>query len=167
MALRSPTIRRRSCWSWSRGRRWLTTSRRDRFPIEAALPTANQIADALEAAHEAGIIHRDLKPANIKVREDGTVKVLDFGLANATSSDLANPDLMNSPTLTAMATATGVLLGTAPYMSPEQAKGKPVDRRTEPRAMFRMASPTPREAYRNRTTTPTVVVVAVREGLKL
>ena len=100
------------------------------MPIEDALPIAKQIAEALEAAHEAGVIHRDLKPANIKVREDGTVKVLDFGLAKAL---YPNPegDPSQSPTLTAAATQMGVIMGTAAYMSPEQARGKTVDKRTD------------------------------------
>ena len=101
------------------------------IPLDEALPIAKQIAEALEAAHEQGIIHRDLKPANIKVRPDGTVKVLDFGLAKALFSDAGSPDLLNSPTITAAATRAGVVLGTAPYMSPEQAKGRAVDRRTD------------------------------------
>ena len=100
------------------------------IPLDEALPIAKQIAEALEAAHEAGVIHRDLKPANIKVREDGTVKVLDFGLAKALDP---NPegDPSQSPTLTAAATQMGVILGTAAYMSPEQARGKPVDKRAD------------------------------------
>ena len=100
------------------------------MPIEDALPIARQIAEALEAAHEAGVIHRDLKPANIKVREDGTVKVLDFGLAKALDP---NPegDPSQSPTLTAAATQMGVVLGTAAYMSPEQASGETVDKRSD------------------------------------
>ncbi len=100
------------------------------IPLDEALPIAKQIAEALEAAHEAGVIHRDLKPANIKVREDGTVKVLDFGLAKALDP---NPegDPAQSPTLTAAATQMGVILGTAAYMSPEQARGKPVDKRAD------------------------------------
>ena len=97
------------------------------IPIDEALPVATQIAEALEAAHEAGVIHRDLKPANIKVRDDGTVKVLDFGLAEAVDTAPAgDPD--QSPTLTAAATQMGVIMGTAAYMSPEQATGRAVDR---------------------------------------
>jgi len=97
-----------------------------------ALPIAKQIAEALEAAHEQGIIHRDLKPANVKVRDDGTVKVLDFGLAKALNpASGTNGGAMNSPTMTARATQMGVLIGTAAYMSPEQARGKAVDRRAD------------------------------------
>ena len=103
------------------------------IPVDEALRIAKQIAEALEAAHEAGVIHRDFKPANIKVREDGTVKVLDFGLAKALepTSASAAADPSQSPTLTAAATQMGVILGTAAYMSPEQARGKPVDKRTD------------------------------------
>ena len=99
------------------------------IPLDEALPIAKQIAEALEAAHEAGVIHRDLKPANIKVREDGTVKVLDFGLAKAFQP--GGSDSSDSPTITVSATASGVIMGTAAYMSPEQAQGKPVDQRTD------------------------------------
>ena len=100
------------------------------IPLDEALPIAKQIAEALEAAHEAGVIHRDLKPANIKVRDDGTVKVLDFGLAKALDTT-PHGDPSQSPTLTAAATQMGVIMGTAAYMSPEQARGRPVDRRAD------------------------------------
>ena len=100
------------------------------IPLDEALPIAKQIAEALEAAHEAGVIHRDLKPANIKVREDGTVKVLDFGLAKALDPT-PQGDPSESPTLTAAATKMGVIMGTAAYMAPEQAKGKVADKRAD------------------------------------
>jgi serine/threonine-protein kinase len=108
------------------------------IPLDEALPIARQIADALEAAHEQGIVHRDLKPANIKLRPDGTVKVLDFGLAKALSradhdSSVVRPDVTASPTAISPVTMTsaGVILGTAAYMAPEQARGKAVDRRAD------------------------------------
>ena len=104
------------------------------IPVDEALPIAKQIAEALEAAHEQGIIHRDLKPANVKVRPDGTVKVLDFGLAKALESvSGTHIDATASPTITspAMMTGVGMLLGTAAYMSPEQARGKAVDKRSD------------------------------------
>jgi serine/threonine-protein kinase len=105
------------------------------IPLDEALPIARQIAEALEAAHEQGIVHRDLKPANIKLRPDGTVKVLDFGLAKALASDgpTSSAALTNSPTLTSPVGLTGVgmLLGTAAYMSLEQAKGRPADKRCD------------------------------------
>jgi len=100
------------------------------IPLDEALPIAKQIAEALEAAHEAGVIHRDLKPANIKVREDGTVKVLHFGLAKALDPNPTG-DPSRSPTLTAAATQMGVIMGTAAYMSPEQARGSTADRRAD------------------------------------
>jgi serine/threonine-protein kinase len=101
------------------------------IPLDEALPIARQIAEALESAHEHGIIHRDLKPANIKVRSDGTVKVLDFGLAKAFEGEVATPDVSHSPTLSVAATRLGVILGTAAYMAPEQAKGRTVDKRAD------------------------------------
>ena len=105
------------------------------IPLDEALPIARQIADALEAAHEQGIIHRDLKPANIKVRDDGTVKVLDFGLAKAMDQGSGIREqgsaLAMSPTLSMHATQAGVILGTAAYMSPEQARGQAVNKRTD------------------------------------
>ncbi|MGH9255515.1 MAG: serine/threonine-protein kinase [Vicinamibacterales bacterium] len=115
------------------------------LPLDEALPIAKQIAEALEAAHEQSIIHRDLKPANVKVRPDGVVKVLDFGLAKALGppegghyvqdgrSVRLQPDLTAAPTITspAMMTGAGVILGTAAYMAPEQAKGKQADKRSD------------------------------------
>src|SRR5436309_6837518 len=114
---------------------------RGAIPLDEALPIAKQIAEALEAAHEQGVIHRDLKPANIKVRSDGTVKVLDFGLAKAIEvagraggpGGAGKENLTQSPTITspAMMTGVGMILGTAAYMAPEQAKGRPADKRSD------------------------------------
>jgi serine/threonine protein kinase len=105
---------------------------RGAIPLAEALPIAKQIAEALEAAHEHAIIHRDLKPANIKLREDGSVKVLDFGLAKAMDQAVSSPNVSQSPTITSPAmTQLAVILGTAAYMAPEQAKGKRVDKRSD------------------------------------
>ena len=105
---------------------------RGAIPLDEALPIAKQITEALEAAHEQGIIHRDLKPANIKVRPDGTVKVLDFGLAKALDPVLGSGEVSQSPTITTPAmTRAGVVLGTAAYMSPEQARGRQADKRSD------------------------------------
>jgi serine/threonine protein kinase len=104
--------------------------RRGSMSVDEALPIALQIAEGLEAAHERGVVHRDLKPANVMIARDGTVKVLDFGLATAWEPSGAT-DLTRSPTVTARMTQAGVVLGTAAYMSPEQARGLPLDRRTD------------------------------------
>jgi Tol biopolymer transport system component len=101
------------------------------IPLEEALAMARQIAEALEAAHEKGIVHRDLKPANVKFAADGNIKVLDFGLAKALEADSVAADSRSSPTLTLSATRTGVILGTAAYMSPEQARGIAADKRAD------------------------------------
>ena len=104
---------------------------RGALPIDEALRIALQIAEALEAAHEKTIIHRDLKPPNVKITPDGKVKVLDFGLAKAFETEASNAILSNSPTLSGAATNAGVILGTAAYMSPEQAKGFAADPRSD------------------------------------
>ena len=102
------------------------------MPLEEALNVSRQIAEALEAAHERGVVHRDLKPGNVMITPDGLVKVLDFGLAAIVQGAPATPaDPFNSPTLTMNMTQAGVILGTAAYMSPEQAAGTPVDRRAD------------------------------------
>ena len=102
-----------------------------RLPVAEALTIAQQIAEALEAAHDRGIVHRDLKPANIKITQAGVVKVLDFGLAKAVVGDRSNVALAESPTFTTQNTHEGIILGTAAYMSPEQANGQPVDKRSD------------------------------------
>jgi serine/threonine protein kinase len=141
---------------------------RGSLPIDEAIAIAKQIADALEAAHEQGIIHRDLKPANVKVRPDGTVKVLDFGLAKALQDPKTSSpqDLSASPTITSPAmTMRGVILGTAAYMSPEQAKGKAVDKRTDIWAfgcvLYEMLSGT--RAFEGEDVTDTIAAVVTRE----
>ena len=105
--------------------------RRGPLSVDEALGVARQIADALEAAHERGVIHRDLKPANVKITPDGKVKVLDFGLAKALDTSPSSPHMSHSPTLSLAGTVAGMVLGTAAYMSPEQAKGLPADQRSD------------------------------------
>jgi hypothetical protein len=139
---------------------------RGAIPLDEALPIAKQIADALEAAHEQGIIHRDLKPANIKVRADGTVKVLDFGLAKAMEpAGTSSVNAMHSPTLSIHATMQGVILGTAAYMAPEQARGKAVDKRADIWAFgvvfYEML--TGRTAFSGETITDIIAAVVTRE----
>jgi serine/threonine-protein kinase len=130
------------------------------LPLDEALAIARQIADALEAAHEKGIVHRDLKPANIKITPAGLVKVLDFGLAKAAEEPLV-ADSSNSPTLTISPTRAGVILGTAAYMSPEQARGATVDKRADIWAfgcvLFEMLSG--KAAFSGETTTDTLAAV--------
>ena len=139
---------------------------RGRIPIDDALPIARQIVEALEAAHDRGIIHRDLKPANIKLGSDGRVKVLDFGLAKAIDPTAgSSATAMNSPTLSIHATQAGIILGTAAYMSPEQARGKAADRRTDVWAfgcvLFEMLTGT--RAFAGDDATDTIVAVLSKD----
>src|ERR1700733_11600958 len=135
------------------------------IPIDEVLRIAKQITDALEYAHERGIVHRDLKPANVKVTSDDAVKVLDFGLAKAVQGEASEVDISSSPTMSRMATLAGVLLGTAAYMSPEQAKGKPVDRRADIWAfgcvLYEML--TGKMAFRGESVTDTLAAVIKEE----
>ena len=137
------------------------------IPIDEALPIARQIAEALEAAHELGIIHRDLKPANIKVRADGTVKVLDFGLAKALdpAGSAEQPTLPILRRCRCRRRQAGVILGTAAYMAPEQARGKAVDKRADIWAfgcvLFEMLTGT--RAFRGDDVTDTIVAVVSKE----
>jgi serine/threonine-protein kinase len=135
------------------------------IPVDAALPIARQIAEALEYAHERNIVHRDLKPANIKVTPEGRVKVLDFGLAKAIAGETATSDPASSPTLTMRSTQMGVLLGTAAYMSPEQAKGKTVDRRADIWAfgVVLIEMLTGRQLYGGETVSDTLAAVLLKE----
>ena len=134
------------------------------IPLDEALAIAYKIAEALDAAHERGIVHRDLKPSNVKVTDDGTVKVLDFGLAKVFTDETRTADFSHSPTLL-KATHTGVILGTAAYMSPEQAKGKPVDKRADIWAfggvLFEMLSG--KRAFTGETLTDTLAAVVRAE----
>ncbi|MCA1652117.1 MAG: protein kinase, partial [Acidobacteria bacterium] len=135
------------------------------FELSEALAIAQQITDALDAAHGSGIIHRDFKPANIKITPDGVVKVLDFGLAKALAAEASTPELSMSPTMTADGTILGVILGTAAYMSPEQARGKALDKRTDIWAfgcvLYEMV--TGRPAFRGETWSHTIVAILERE----
>jgi serine/threonine-protein kinase len=135
------------------------------IPLNETLPIARQVADAVEYAHDNNVIHRDLKPANIKVKEDGMVKVLDFGLAKALSDEPTEADMSNSPTLSMAATRQGVILGTAAYMSPEQAKGKRADRRADIWAfgvvLYEMLTGKP--LYKGETVSETMAAVMMKE----
>jgi len=135
------------------------------IPLDEALPIVRQVADAVEYAHDNNVIHRDLKPANIKVKADGMVKVLDFGLAKALSDEPTEADMSNSPTLSMAATMQGVILGTAAYMSPEQAKGKKVDRRADVWAfgvvLYEML--TGKQLYKGETVSETMAAVMMKE----
>ena len=135
------------------------------IPLAEALALGKQVAEGLEAAHEHGVVHRDVKPANIKITHDGVVKVLDFGPAKVASGDTASPDLTRAPTVTVAGTREGVMLGTAAYMSPEQARGKPADKRTDIWAfgcvLYEML--TGRAAFSGATVSDTIAAILERQ----
>ncbi len=134
-------------------------------PVEEALEVCRQIAEGVEAAHEKGVIHRDLKPANVKVTPEGRVKILDFGLAKAFEAEIPAADISQSPTLTEEMTRAGVILGTAAYMSPEQAKGQPVDKRADIFAFGAVLYEllTGKRAFEGQTITETIAAVLKSE----
>src|SRR5262249_44834608 len=135
------------------------------IPLRDALVMARQIAEALEYAHEHGIVHCDLKPANVKITDDGTVKILDFGLAKAVEEDTNPADVFESPTISIPVTHAGMIVGTAAYMSPEQARGKTLDRRTDIWSFgcVLYESLTGRQAFPGDTATDIVAAILGRE----